>query len=84
MDATEGQLFDLTVRVSLLEQRVASDYQQILESVTDLHFRIDVARTALRDLQEQVYMLRFLVGHIIGQSDTTDVHSEPIDLEALD
>ena len=83
-DTTEGQLFDLTVRLSLLEQRVESDYHQILESVTEVHFRLDVMRTAVRDLQEQIYLLRFLVNHIISQADTIDVQSEPIDFQALD
>ena len=72
-DATEGQLFDLTV-----------DYYQILESVTEVHFRLGVMRAAVRDLQEQIYLIRFLVSHIISQADTTDVQSEPIDLQALD
>ena len=83
-DTTEGQLFDVTVRLSQLEQRVDSDYREILEGMTDLHFRLDITRTALRDLQEQIYLIRFLVSHIISQADTTDVQSEPIDLEALD
>ena len=83
-DTTEGQLFDVSVRLSLLEQRVESDYHQILESVTELHFRLDVTRTALRDLQEQIYLIRFLVSHIISQADTTDLQSEPIDLDSLD
>ena len=83
-DATEGQLFDLTVRLSLLEQRVESDYHQILESVTEVHFRLHVMRAAVKDLQEQIYLLRFLLSHIISQADTTDVQSKPKDLQALD
>ena len=80
----EGFLFDLGARLTALESRVESQYNEILEGVTDLHFRIDVMRVAVRDLQEQIYLIRFLVNHIISQADTTDVQSEPIDLESLD
>ena len=84
MDQTEGQIFDLTVRVNLLEQRAISDYQEILEAVTDVHQRLDVLPSSLDEVRGQVLLLRFLLSHVISQADTTDVHATPLDLESLD
>ena len=84
MDQTEGQIVDLTVRVNLLKQRAISDYQEILEAVTDVHQRLDVLRSSLDEVRGQVLLLRFLLSHVISQADTTDVHATPLDLESLD
>ena len=83
-ETTDSHVFNLTVRLRLLEQRVDADYHEILESATDLHFRLDVIQATMQELHAQIYLLRFLVNHLLSRADTTDAQSEPVDLESLD